>query len=106
MPWVFLLAVSVGGKLAGFWGYIQAGVLVAAFYFSRIDIVKLTFEIVFNDRVINIFGYLLVTLVVALWALLTFAHKFDKCTLRKLFHLLALVLFMPILLQVHESKHV
>ena len=98
MPWVFLLAVSVGGKLAGFWGYIQAGVLAAAFYFSRVDIVQLTFEIVFNDRVINIFGYLLVTLVVALWALFQFAHKFDKCTLRKLFHLLALVLFMPILL--------
>jgi len=33
MPWVFLLAISVGGKLAGINGYFGVMVLTIAYYF-------------------------------------------------------------------------
>ena len=52
MPWVFLLFITIGGKIAGTQGYLGMMVLTIAFYFSRIDILGLTLKIVFNQEVI------------------------------------------------------
>lgn len=75
-------------------------VLVVAFYFSKIDILGLTIKIVFNQAVVGHFIYMLVALTIGLTLLTKYRSKFDKCTLRKLFHIFALVLFTPSLLQI------
>lgn len=80
--------------------------LTVAYYFQRIDIIGLTIKIVFNERVVGDFIYMLLVLVVGLALLVKYADRFHKCTLRKLFHVLALVMFSPTLLKInHSRKH-
>ena len=45
-------------------------------------------------------------MVVGLLALSRYANHFQKCTLRKLFHILALLMFTPSLLQVKDSRQI
>lgn len=106
LPWVFLLTVSVSGKLAGLKGYMIGASLVTALYFSQINLYSLTLSIVFNSKVLPYFCYMFITLLIALPLLYKYANNFDKCTVRKLFHLLAIVLFMPCLIQQHRSKEI
>jgi hypothetical protein len=72
--------------------------LTVAFYFSKIDILGLTIKIVFNEKVLPHFIYMFAVLAIGLSLLVKHAHRFHKCTLRKLFHILALVMFTPTLL--------
>lgn len=78
--------------------------LMVGFYFQRLDIIGLTLKIVFNDKVIGDFVYMLVVLIVGLTLLVKYADRFHKCTLRKLFHILAFVMFTPTLLKINQSR--
>jgi len=80
--------------------------LTVAYYFSKVDILGLTLKIVFNKKVVPHFIYLIVVLSVGLILLTKYANRFHKCTLRKLFHILALVMFTPSLLQVIGSRQI
>lgn len=42
MPWVFLLAISIGGSVAGVFGYFTAMGLIISFYFQKLDIFGMT----------------------------------------------------------------
>ena len=42
MPWVFLLAISIGGSVAGLFGYFAAMGLIVSFYLQNLDIIGMT----------------------------------------------------------------
>jgi hypothetical protein len=42
MPWVFLLAISFGGSVAGVFGYFTAMGLIISFYYQKLDIFGMT----------------------------------------------------------------
>ena len=47
---------------------------------------------------------MLIVLILGLTLLVKYADRFHKCTLRKLFHILALVMFTPTLLKINQSR--
>ena len=42
MPWVFLLTISIGGSVAGVFGYFAAMGLIVSFYLQNFDIIGMT----------------------------------------------------------------
>lgn len=57
----------------------------------------MTLEVVFNSTVLPYFIVMLIFLPLALIWLDRNPYKYNKCTLRKMFHILALILFTPLL---------
>ncbi len=102
MPWVFLLGITIGAKIGGVYGYFGSMGLIITWYFQKLDIFGLTMEIVFNKTTTTYFIYLLVFLVAALVWLHN--QKVQKIFLRKLFHILALLIFTPLVIHCHDNN--
>jgi len=63
-------------------------------------------KIVFNEKVIPHFIYMLFIMCSGIFLIQKYASRFHKCTLRKLFHILALLIFTPSLLNVKSSRQI
>jgi hypothetical protein len=91
IPWVALLAIVVGSKINKMVA-VSLVVLVVGYYIQKVDFVSLTLELMAVDSFV--FQWMLCCVLIFV-PLLWYIKIENKLLLRKLFHLLALVTFMP-----------
>lgn len=91
IPWVALLAIVIGSKINKMVA-VSLVVLVVGYYIQKVDFVSLTLELMAVDSFV--FQWMLCCVLIFV-PLLWYIKIENKLLLRKLFHLLALVTFMP-----------
>ena len=71
---------------------------------ADLDIFSMTDRVVFNSEMLPYFLILLATLIAGLSILQHTTDYVSKCTHRKCFHLLALLMFLPLTTEIAESR--